>query len=63
MCALIAQRFIGTILHWRLTKRARRNVNFTAFSDDELFDAAVHAVLCSRQLNRLDQRRIIRVSL
>jgi hypothetical protein len=35
MYALIAQRSIGTILHWRLTKQAQRNVNFTAFCDDD----------------------------
>jgi hypothetical protein len=34
MCALIAQRSIGTILPWRPTKHARRNVNSTTFSDD-----------------------------
>jgi hypothetical protein len=35
MYALIAQRSIGTILHWRRTKHARSNVNFTAFFDDD----------------------------
>jgi uncharacterized Zn-finger protein len=32
--ALIAQRSIGTIPRWRLTKHARRNVNSTTFFDD-----------------------------
>ena len=35
MCALTAQRSIGTIPRWRLTKHCQRNVNFTAFSDDK----------------------------
>jgi hypothetical protein len=34
MCALIAQRSIGTIPRWRLTKHCQRNVNFATFSDD-----------------------------
>ena len=57
MCALIAQRSIGTILHWRLTKHARRNVNFTTFSDDELFPAqtsnAFFAALLSLRLSMI----------
>jgi hypothetical protein len=34
MCALIAQRSIGIIPRWRLTKHCQRNVNFTTFSDN-----------------------------
>jgi hypothetical protein len=34
MCVPIARRSIDTTLHWRLTKRARRNANSTMSSSD-----------------------------
>jgi uncharacterized Zn-finger protein len=37
MCARIAQRFIGTTLRSRRTKRARRNVSSTSSSDFRCF--------------------------